>query len=139
MAKDPTYARPDERPPAQHQGGSGSGHVADAGYPLIAYRHSGEGDMRIVPAPAQRAWMPSHPSVPRRCLPLVMANQAGWLLLNSSPLFAVWTGGPDHSDLKVVYTKERPPNSAAASSHFGQGILTWRIPTSSEPLPVITF
>jgi hypothetical protein len=59
------------------------------------------------------------------CLPLVMANQAGWILTSGRTVLATWTGGTDTDDLSVASPDgEDPP----ASSQFGHGVLTWEIP-----------
>jgi hypothetical protein len=60
-----------------------------------------------------------------RCLPLVMANQAGWILTSGQTVVATWNGGAALSDLKIeVLDGECSP----ASSQFGSGMLTWEIP-----------
>jgi len=83
--------------------------------------------MRLVPATASRTWMAeTRGGFPHRCLPLLVANQAGWFVLNSQRVVAIWTGGNDHSALKVFYQDMFAPKPA--ESHFGYGILTWRIP-----------
>src|SRR5262245_54372602 len=85
--------------------------------PLIAYRLNRHWPMRIVPAPATRDWIAATPSqFARRCLPLLIANQAGWLILNSHPARAVWNGGPQPADLVVEQLGGEPPNPA--TSHF---------------------
>ena len=62
--------------------------------PLIAYKVSARPRMRLVPAPVQRSWMTeTNQHFANRCLPLLLANQAGWLLLNSHPLRVLWSGG----------------------------------------------
>jgi hypothetical protein len=61
-----------------------------------------------------------------RCLPLLMANQAGWLLLNSHGLRATWDGGDGTQALRLEYVSGEPPYPA--TSHFGHGILTWHVP-----------
>jgi hypothetical protein len=69
-----------------------------------------------------------------RCLPLLVANQAGWFILNSHPLRVTWNGGPDPESTIVelpesmegicLYDAQSPP----ATSHFGHGIVTWHLP-----------
>jgi hypothetical protein len=61
-----------------------------------------------------------------RCLPLLIANQAGWLLLNSHTLRVTWDGGNGLEALRLEYVTGLPPYPAA--SHFGYGILTWGVP-----------
>lgn len=61
-----------------------------------------------------------------RCLPLLISNSAGWLLLSPRTIYVTWNGGADKADLSVQY-----PDGAGdfpASSHFGHGILTWHLP-----------
>src|SRR4051812_49892163 len=46
------------------------------------------------PAPISREWMDSaHQRHPYRCLPLVIANQCGWMLRNPVGFSAYWYGG----------------------------------------------
>jgi hypothetical protein len=94
---------------------------------LIAYRIGPSAPMRLIPAPSGRAWM--HATVDRfaeRCLPLLIANQAGWLVLNSHPLRVTWSGGNNMASVTIEYLSGLPPYPAV--SHFGHGILTWHIP-----------
>jgi Family of unknown function (DUF6065) len=80
----------------------------------------------IHPAPRRRAWMDGIGArFAYRCLPLVMANQAGWILTSGRTVIARWSGGRDPDDLTVQSPDgEDPP----ASSQFGHGILSWEIP-----------
>jgi hypothetical protein len=100
------------------------------GLGLVAYRLTEGAAMPLVPASAGRAWMDqttAHNAY--RCLPMLIANQAGWLLLNTQPLTVTWNGGPGAADLTVELhgddggTQLYPPKS-----HFGHGILSWSIP-----------
>ena len=94
---------------------------------LIAYRIGPSTPMRLIPAPSGRAWMQA--TVDRfaeRCLPLLIANQAGWLVLNSHPLRVTWSGGNDMASITIEYLGGAPPYPAV--SHFGHGILTWHVP-----------
>jgi hypothetical protein len=60
-----------------------------------------------------------------RCLPLLIANQGGWEVLSGGRVRATWNGGHGVEDLTVEIddTEVEPP-----VSHFGSGLLTWRIP-----------
>ena len=81
----------------------------------------------IEPASRWRPWMEQ--TVARnenRCLPLLVANEAGWFLLNEQPFTATWNGGARPEDLTVRYEDVKP--SHPAISNFGEGILTFRIP-----------
>ncbi len=92
---------------------------------LVAYRVGGFA-MKLVPAPPSRAWFDqtTH-GFANRCLPMHIANQAGWFVLNDRPLRAIWFGG-NASDQVIVESEGDPPY--AAISHFGHGILTFTMP-----------
>lgn len=93
---------------------------------LTAYALHAEPPMRIVPAPGTRAWMDETPSrFAYRCLPLLIANQAGWLVLNTHPFRATWDGSAELSGVTIEPLGDAFP---AASSHFGSGIVTWNLP-----------
>lgn len=99
----------------------------DGGPALIAYRVSDGPPLQLVPAPAARPWMDATDQrFAYRCLPLLIANQSGWFLLNSHTLRATWDGGDGLGALRLEYFTGLPPYPAA--SHFGQGILTWHVP-----------
>jgi hypothetical protein len=94
---------------------------------LIAYRTRAWPRMRIVVAPADRDWMDATPNrFANRCLPLRIAAQAGWFVLNSHALRVTWNGGNDTSDVEIESLDGE--EVSFASSHFGSGILTWRLP-----------
>ena len=94
---------------------------------LIAYRTDWWTPMQLVRAPASRSWMETTGErFANRCLPLLMANQAGWFILNSHSMCVTWDGGDDISSLHIEYLHGSEPYPAV--SHFGYGILTWNIP-----------
>lgn len=98
----------------------------DTALSLTAYP-VGPPRLAIVPAPATRAWMSATDQrFANRCLPLLIANQSGWLVLNDTPFSAVWSGGDGIDALTVSHEPGRARPLAA--SHFGYGILTWSIP-----------
>lgn len=104
----------------------GEGRVEVASPFLRAYRVPGGAPLRLVPAPASRAWMDRLNRWPYRCLPMVIANQAGWFVLNSHAFFVRWDGSDAPTGIKFVFPKGDPP--FPAESHFGYGIVTWTIP-----------
>jgi hypothetical protein len=57
---------------------------------------------------------------------LLIANQSGWLILNSVPFQAMWTGRHGTGSLTISVFGEAPEPLVA--SHFGYGILTFVIP-----------
>jgi hypothetical protein len=60
-----------------------------------------------------------------RCLPMVIANQWGWLIETRHRVEAIWDGSDRVSGLIVTSLNGEP--SPAASSHFGSGVLTFHI------------
>jgi hypothetical protein len=94
---------------------------------LIAYRVTSWPPMRLIPARRSRAWMDgSQQRFAYRCLPLLIANQAGWWVMNSHPIRAVWTGGWDKTCVKIQSLDGEA--NIPASGHFGEGVLTFNLP-----------
>lgn len=94
---------------------------------LIAYRLSPTPPLRLVPAPRERDWMDATGErFAYRCLPLNIANQSGWWLLNSHALTVEWSGGSSIDAVHLEWRSGTEPYPAL--SHFGSGILTWHIP-----------
>ncbi|MBH1937187.1 hypothetical protein I5Q34_23450 [Streptomyces sp. AV19] len=94
---------------------------------MVAYRLPDTSDMPIVPAPARRDWLDQEAlRHTYRCLPLRVANQNGWWILNDRTFTVRWSGGDGTEDLEVRYADEQP--DGLATSHFGRGILTFHPP-----------
>lgn len=94
---------------------------------LIAYRVTNWPPMRLIPARRSRPWMDeSQQRFAYRCLPLLIANQAGWWVLNSHPIRAVWSGGWDKSCVRIQSLDGEA--TFPASGHFGEGVLTFNLP-----------
>lgn len=94
---------------------------------LIAYCTRPEQPMDIVRATQQRDWMDD--TVRRfayRCLPLLIANQNGWHILNSHPVQVTWNGNEGLGDVEIKYLTSS--NYRRVTSHFGHGIVTWTLP-----------
>ena len=64
---------------------------------------------------------------PYRCLPLVIANQCGWVLRNPTGFRAYWYGGPSRTDMELRF--DSPENRIV--SHFGSGVVTFTIPNNA--------
>src|SRR5262249_11468483 len=62
-----------------------------------------------------------------RCLPLLVANQGGWVLLTPVPFEATWSGEPSPSGTTIEFSDELP-HPRPVASHFGYGIVTWAVP-----------
>jgi hypothetical protein len=95
------------------------------GNDFIAYDVEGGGAFIIRPAPVERAWMDgSKGGFAYRCLPLTVANQLGWEILCPVAFTAVWDGRIDDDAVSIRFRREE---TAAIVSHFGCGIVTFRI------------
>ncbi|MEZ0352732.1 DUF6065 family protein [Mycobacterium sp. pR1184] len=106
---------------------SGGTELTGSDRELIAYElHSGHG-IELIPARRDRGWMDStHERFANRCLPLLMANQAGWLVMNTARVRARWNGGAGRDCVEFDYGDSAPTFRPA--SHFGHGIITWSLP-----------
>lgn len=93
---------------------------------LIAFRVGSSIALELAPASPGRKWIEqTTKSFAAHCLPMMMANQAGWVVLNDRPVRAKWIGGPSTKSV-IVECPGDPPY--AAHSQFGYGILTFTIP-----------
>jgi hypothetical protein len=80
----------------------------------------------LAPAPARRAWMERTPErFANRCLPLLMANQAGWMVTLTEPVEVEWSGREGHGEVDVFGSARVREN---VKSHFGSGIVTFTLP-----------
>ena len=95
------------------------------GLSLIAYRVK-EGGPRIDVAESRRQWMNNTTlGFANRCLPLRIANQAGWFIVSHEVVEVVWDGGIGVNSLTLL---KGTMDDRFLSSHFGHGILTWKLP-----------
>jgi hypothetical protein len=94
---------------------------------LIAFYNDAP-SIPIEPADRWRTWMnETRGRWANRCLPLLMANESGWVLLNPAGFEATWSGKYSEDALTIAFDEEvREP--APALSLFGYGILTWGVP-----------
>ena len=100
--------------------------MEDRTHELIAYRLGKNPKMRLAAASANRDWMDkTDKRFANRCLPMLIANQAGWTILNGRAFRAMWLG---RSDLDGIVIEPTGGTPCAASSHFGHGILTFTLP-----------
>jgi len=84
-------------------------------------------EMPVEPATRSRDWMnESHEGFANRCLPMAIANQAGWFIANPITFDVLWNGGNRMEDLLIVF--DGPTADDRVRSHFGYGILTFTIP-----------
>ncbi len=95
---------------------------------ITAYHVPGRRELEIVPAGRWRGWMEATDDRwPNRCLPLLMANESGWWLLNPCGFTVVWDGGDRDSALRIALDDPNFDDSLV-STMFGYGIVTWTIP-----------
>ncbi|WAC89574.1 DUF6065 family protein [Mycobacterium sp. Aquia_213] len=97
--------------------------------PLIGFI-TGDNAPQIAPASVNRAWMTAQSEAdkgwPSRCLPMLIANQSGWELRNPCAFTATWIA---QDGMDVMIEPDRyVADQFLPASHFGNGILTWRLP-----------
>jgi hypothetical protein len=99
--------------------------------PLIldAFPVSNTANWTLEPCKGSRDWMDaSIMKFAYRCLPLVMANQAGWLVTCPVNFSMVWNGGQDRTGLSLHFPQGEGANAGQIRSHFGMGIVTFSMP-----------
>src|SRR6476620_12624497 len=76
---------------------------------LNIYRVPSEsGYPSIVPASPEREWMNvGTAGWANRCIPLRIANQAGWCILNDAEFEVVWSGKPQVAALQILWAKNQ--------------------------------
>ena len=100
---------------------------------LVAYEVRDSEGFELVTAPPGRDWMnATNERFANRCLPLLMANQAGWLILNNCRQSVKWNGGQGKDAVEISCNVSPRPH---AVSHFGHGIVTWNIPLLFRTCP----
>jgi hypothetical protein len=118
---------------------------------LYAYELHQAADMPLSTAPIDRTWMDAAPQrAPYRCLPLTIANQAGWWIPCPASFTATWDGGLGKENVQITFnppaekttlaslfapimvSADQPnpvvQNDPRISSHFGNGVVTISIP-----------
>jgi len=105
----------------------GEGAPEEEALPLLAYKLEADPRLRLVPAAVRREWMDGTDArYANRCLPLLMANQSGWLLLSRHTFTVQWNGERDRSAVQIRPTG--PETDPPVVSHFGHGIITFHLP-----------
>ena len=82
-----------------------------------------EWGIEIETAPSQREWMTNTKGHAYKCLPLVAANNLGWVLKCPSSFSAYWDGGSTPKSVRIITHSKKDPGYV--SSHFGHGTLTF--------------
>jgi hypothetical protein len=95
---------------------------------FTAYRVSDTTGWELKPAGGKRDWMDGSPEkFAYRCLPLVMANQAGWVVTCPRSFSVNWNGKADIHSSTLTYMDGGPPSNQI-KSHFGMGVITFSLP-----------
>jgi hypothetical protein len=63
-----------------------------------------------------------------RCLPLTMANQAGWVIRSPIRFKAVWSGKPEPGSLALEFPEREKEYRPQIVSIFGTGIVSFLLP-----------
>jgi len=83
----------------------------------------------IEPAPRARDWMDATPrKAAYWCLPVTMANQAGWVVRLPSTLKVKWSGKNDPSAISLEFGDDGPSLKGAIWTNFGAGIVSFALP-----------
>jgi hypothetical protein len=94
---------------------------------LIAYELYQNHGLILEPATQHRQWMDETSyHFANRCLPMLIANQHGWIVRNNARFTATWNGLATTDSIEIKYND--PTSIERAKSHFGHGILTWNLP-----------
>jgi hypothetical protein len=109
--------------------------AADTGLPeeserpeLVAFQPATAPKVALGPAPRWRDWINEmEDRWANRCLPLVVANEAGWVLGNEQAFVATWSGEPSTAAVTIEFDED-VPKPHLVQSHFGYGIITWAVP-----------
>jgi hypothetical protein len=83
----------------------------------------------IEPAPTRREWMDQtiH-KIANRCLPLTMANQAGWIIRCPVRFKASWTGKVEAESTTLVFPDDEATYRSQILHNFGSGIISFALP-----------
>jgi len=93
---------------------------------LIAYRLN-QTKMPLVTAYTNREWMDQTANrFAYRCMPMLIANQAGWMVLSGHDIGVIWDGRQTNEGLKIKCLSGDMP--CPALSVFGSGIITFTLP-----------
>lgn len=96
---------------------------------LTAYPVSSTRGWTIEPAQPRRDWMDqTTEKFAYRCLPLTMANQAGWVVGSPLTFAATWNGKNETGSVSVRFLDEEGENKGQISGHFGHGVVTFTLP-----------
>jgi Family of unknown function (DUF6065) len=95
---------------------------------IITRNNEGNEGFELVRAHAGRHWMNAiSDRFADRSLPMLNANQAGWLILNNSRLTFRWNIPSPVNSIEFLH-RQNENSYRWATGHFGYGIITWSFP-----------
>jgi uncharacterized protein DUF6065 len=98
-------------------------------WPLVAYVAAPPKGFVLEPADRRRAWIGASPHrFVRRCLPLMVANEAGWTIRTPFGLGARWNGADAPGNVEIRVLGPSHPGTARVSNQLGVGLVTFNIP-----------
>jgi len=96
---------------------------------ITAFKVSNTDGWGIVPAGGKRDWMDAtQDKFAYRCLPLVMANQAGWVVTCPLDVVATWNGKAEPRGVTLHFPTGEGELKNHITAHFGSGIVTFSLP-----------
>jgi hypothetical protein len=102
---------------------------AERPWPFVAYATTDHHGFVPEPAAAKRAWIEATPNrFARRCLPLTIANHAGWAIRIPFGVRARWNGETAPGNVEIEVLDPAHPARSWVADHFGAGIVTFTIP-----------
>lgn len=102
--------------------------INKAEFDLTAYAIVDDSAWVIEPAPAGRDWMDANHGHASKCLPITIANVAGWVIRSPVTFTATWQGGTHKGSTGFVFSDPYERFTSAITDHFGQGIITFNLP-----------
>jgi hypothetical protein len=96
---------------------------------ITAYRLSPDGGWTLEPAGMRREWMDATTGkFAYRCLPLSIANQAGWVVRCPGTFCATWNGKHTSGGVALRFTDGPEHFKKQVICSFGHGILSFLLP-----------
>jgi len=97
-------------------------------YNLTLYQVGDDSDWIIEQASSKRNWMSANNDHAYRCLPLTMANQAGWIIRLPFSMTAIWNGNQNRDTVRFELDDPLNKYWMVPSNLFGNGIITFNLP-----------
>ncbi len=95
---------------------------------LTAYAIVDATDWTLEPAPVARDWMEIDKGFAYRCLPMTVANAAGWAVGCPVSFVATWSGAPTKGAIRFDCDEPIHRHMRSITDHFGNGIVTFNLP-----------